>query len=101
MKEIKIDAKKLKELERAQAKLNALERGGVDNWEFYDEALTEYSDTIELEEMVESLIEDIEPVFLQGVYEPSERGAGFCATEEAREETVQIILNFIKKIKEE
>ncbi len=37
--EIKISAKRLKELERAQAKLQALENGGVDNWEWYHDAL--------------------------------------------------------------
>lgn len=30
-----------KEQLRTLAKLDALERGGVDNWEFYDEALTD------------------------------------------------------------
>ena len=42
-----------KEQLRRLAKLDALESGGVDNWEFYGEALTEYSDTIEKEEAME------------------------------------------------
>lgn len=35
-----IDLKRLKELEKAEQKLLALEAGGVDNWEWYDEAMT-------------------------------------------------------------
>lgn len=40
-----------KEIERKLAKLAALEAGGVDNWEWYDEALKEYRATIERDEM--------------------------------------------------
>ena len=39
---MEISEKRLKELERAEAKLNALENYGVDNWEGYGDALTEY-----------------------------------------------------------
>lgn len=41
MSEVKISEKRLKELERAAAKLQALENGGVDNWEWYSESLKE------------------------------------------------------------
>ena len=34
---IEITTKRLKSLEMAESKLNALEAGGVDNWEFYCE----------------------------------------------------------------
>ena len=36
------------ELLRAQEKLKCLEFGGVDNWEFYDEAMEDYVDPEEL-----------------------------------------------------
>lgn len=36
-----ITAERLKTLERAEAKLQALEAGGVDNWEWYGESLKE------------------------------------------------------------
>ena len=35
MTEVKINVKRLKQLERAASKLSALEAGGVDNWEWY------------------------------------------------------------------
>lgn len=33
---------RIEELERAERKLQALEAGGVDNWEFYGEALSDW-----------------------------------------------------------
>lgn len=94
-----IDKKRLKELEKAEAKLNALENGGVDNWEWYDQAMTSYNDSIELEEKCEELLEEIECALLVGVYEPSERGAGFAASDDAREQTLEILMRFAKDLK--
>ena len=39
---VKIKVKELKELLEAEVKLNALECGGVDNWEWYGEAFSDY-----------------------------------------------------------
>ena len=94
-----IDKKRLKELEKSEAKLNALESGGVDNWEWYDQAMTSYNDSIELEEKCEELLEEIECALLVGVYEPSERGAGFAASDDAREQTLEILIRFAKELK--
>ena len=41
---VKISVKELKKLLEAEVKLNALECGGVDNWEFYGEAFSNYLD---------------------------------------------------------
>lgn len=41
---VKISIKELQELLEAEAKLNALECGGVDNWEWYGEAFSNYLD---------------------------------------------------------
>jgi len=94
-----IDNKRLKELEKAEAKLNALESGGVDNWEWYDQAMTPYLESIELEEKVESLLEDIECTLFVGIYEPSESGAGFAASDEARQQTLELLINFANELK--
>lgn len=94
-----IDSKRLKQLEKAEAKLNALENGGVDNWEWYDQAMTSYNDSVELEEKCEQLLEDIECSLLVGVYEPSERGAGFAASDDARQQTLELLIGFANNIK--
>lgn len=41
---VKISIKELKKLLEAKASLNALECTGVDNWEFYGEAFSNYLD---------------------------------------------------------
>jgi len=88
---IQITKEQLKAYEKAQAKLDALESGGVDNWEFYDEAMTEYKDTVEKEEKLEQLLIIIGEKLMCGAYEPSERGAGHTYTEEAFDEALDIL----------
>ncbi len=40
---MEISKERLEELEDKEAKLDALEVGGVDNWEWYGESLEEYN----------------------------------------------------------
>lgn len=68
-----ISKSRLEELERAERKLNALEAGGVDNWEWFDESLKELHS-----ELTDDLIHDLELAFGECAYEPSERGAGIA-----------------------
>lgn len=88
---MEISKKRLKELERAEDKLNALEAGGVDNWENYDDSLEEYWAKNEVEEKREALIDDLEVVFGECAYEPSERGAGIAFTDNARENAMEVL----------
>ena len=98
MTQIKIDSKRLKELERAEAKLNALECGGVDNWDNYDDALEEYYNTIEREEKIEELTEELLEELCVLVDEPAGQGAGFGFREGAREIVGQIINKAIEEL---
>jgi uncharacterized protein Yka (UPF0111/DUF47 family) len=93
--------KRIKELERAEAKLNALEAGGVDNWDGYDSSLEHFRKTIELEEKIDVLMEDIEVALLEGAYEPSERGAGFTARDESRKNATELLKRFLSESKDE
>lgn len=52
MSEVKIDVKRLRELD-------ALEQGGVDNWEWYSESLKELRKEEELDELVASYTDSI------------------------------------------
>lgn len=56
---VQISEKELKELMRAKAKLDALEAGGVDNWEWYGESLKEFRKETELEELIDDTIDEI------------------------------------------
>jgi tRNA A37 N6-isopentenylltransferase MiaA len=75
----KITEKRLKELERAEAKLYALEAGGVDNWEWYSESLKEWRKENQEEELMDELIENIHQIFAESasVDEPAGRGCGY------------------------
>lgn len=57
--EVKITKKYLKTLERAQAKLQALEAGGVCNWEWYGESLKEFRKEEELDALIERHVDNI------------------------------------------
>ena len=96
-----IDSKRLIELERAEAKLRALENGGVDNWENYDDALKEYRETIEHDERLEELLSDLLAELGAGAYEPSERGAGFSFSDSAQESAMKVLKLYKIKFEEE
>lgn len=44
MKYYLIEESRLKQLLESEARLDALEQGGVDNWEWYGESLSQYLD---------------------------------------------------------
>jgi len=87
-----ISKQRLKELERAELKLNALEAGGVDNWEGYDYSLEGYHAENELEEKLDCLIGDLEVAFGESAYEPSERGAGIAFGDDIRDEVMSVLV---------
>lgn len=89
---------RLKELEKAERKLRALERGGVDNWTFYGEAMDELIKEEEAEERLIECLVDIEVALMNGAYEPSERGAGYCASESGRQEATRILSAYVKEL---
>ena len=79
------------ELERAEAKLQALEAGGVDNWEWYDESLKDYRKEELHNELMDALINDLQIAFGECAYEPSERGAGIAFTEDCYKSAVDVL----------
>lgn len=89
---------RIRELELCEKKLLALENGGVDNWEFYDEALTEYNKEVEKEDKLLDLLQQIEATLFAHAYEPSEHGAGYCATEEDRDDALYILRKGISEL---
>lgn len=53
MKYYIVSEERLRELLEAEAQYIALENGGVDNWEWYDESRRNYLDLCELDSFVE------------------------------------------------
>ena len=95
---IEITKERLEQLEDAARKLNALEVGGVDNWEFYDEAMTQYLKDVEEKEQIQRLLSNIQEALCEGIHEPSERGAGFGFTDLSSENALQVLKNGIEEI---
>ena len=95
---IEITKERLEQLEDAARKLNALEVGGVDNWEFYDEAMTQYLKDVEEKEQIQRLLSNIQEALCEGILEPSERGAGFGFTDLSSENALQVLKNGIEEI---
>ena len=75
-----ISEARMKELLRAEAKLSALEAGGVDNWSGYDHALSDLRREQDREEQVDNVIDDI----IENSYdffeinEPAGSGCGYA-----------------------
>ena len=101
MNNTKISADRLKELERKEAKLQALENGGVDNWQFIDEALKGYRETVERDETIEEIFNEIAEVLADGAHEPSERGAGFVFADESMSNAVALFTEKVNGMIEE
>ena len=89
-----ISDKRIKELERAEAKLNALEEGGVNNWEWYGESLKDYWAENERDEKMEDMMTDLLAELGSGAYEPSERGAGFTFTDDSVAEAMKVFYTY-------
>lgn len=73
--------------------LEALEAGGVDNWEGYELALSDLNqkrlEERELKKLSEEIVERLEYL----IYEPSERGSGFSF----RDDPTETVLDLLKK----
>lgn len=86
-----------KEQERRLAKLDALEAGGVDNWEWYSESLKEWYVENEIDELSHDTTIDIISELSFGYYEPSERGSGVAFNEDRIEAVEAIIKELLTK----
>lgn len=104
MSKIQVDAKRLAKLEKAERKLSALEAGGVDNWEWYSESMSQFFKEEEQEEVIQEMIENIMLVVNEdGDFdEPAGRGAGYSVNlDQASEMCLKgILLQLIKKYNE-
>jgi len=76
-----ISLTELQKLKRAQSKLEALEAGGVDNWEWYAESLKDWFKENECDELVEDMIATINDVLVEAdVDQPAGTGCGYSIT---------------------
>lgn len=96
MAEVKINENRLKELERAFIKLQALESGGVDNWEGYSESLKEWNKENALDELFEDTYQELLEILVEAkVEEPAGRGCGYSITPDEKS-----VYNLLKRFTE-
>lgn len=82
---MKISEKEYAELKDAQAKLNALENGGVDNWDNYDDALDDYYRHKEIENEFDEAWSNALSHLSSCVDEPAGSGCGYGFTNNSNE----------------
>ena len=77
-KSVTISKSEIERLRMIESKMAALEKGGVDNWEWYGESLASWRAENEVNELKSDLFNELLELFGSNAYEPSERGAGFA-----------------------
>lgn len=95
---MEISNKRIKELIDSEAKLHALEGGGVDNWEGYENSLEQYFKEHDFNEELEEGINGILEVLGEGVIEPAGTGCGYGFNERAPEQADALIRVLVKKL---
>ena len=86
--------------QRRLAKLDALEAGGVDNWEWYDESLKSWREENEREELAEDFLDQLLEIICIDcrIEQPAGAGAGYGISE--TQPALDFILSKIEKFKE-
>ena len=76
--EIKVSKSEYEKMQRNLRKLEALEAGGVDSWDFYGDSLKDWRKENELHELVGGCIENINDILVDAeVGEPAGSGCGY------------------------
>ena len=97
MSEVKIDTSELDRLREAAETLQALENGGVDNWEGYDESLSALWKERELKGKIEEATSDLLYDLSECIDAPAGHEAGYSICGDV---PYELVLKFIKKVKE-
>ena len=90
---------KQKEIERRLALLDALEAGGVGNWEGYDFATEEYRKTIGREEAAEEIVEEMLDALHVFIEQPAGSGCGYGIRPEGYAVATDILLKRFGELK--
>lgn len=86
-----ITDERLKELEDAEEKLNALEIGGVDNWDGYDFAMEPIRRAKERYDALDTIAGEIVDEISEHVEEPAGQGCGYGVRDTAYPRIIGIL----------
>jgi len=87
-------------IQRRLAKLDALEAGGVDNWEWYGESLKEWNAENEKAEITDELIEELCEVICCEIDQPAGSGCGYGITTDGLKEMHKLLMRYVKDYNE-
>jgi hypothetical protein len=94
-----MSSKRMQELLNAERKLNALEAGGVDNWEWYDEALESIRKEDKLEDVVDMYVQNILELAAQAEVSAEDSRNGLYIVNIDEDETRGILQTFLQEYK--
>ncbi len=72
---------RIRELEKAERKLRALENAGVDNWDGYDDAMDEIQKAEDYDNYIYEVASKIIDILGENIEEPAGQGCGYGITE--------------------
>ena len=79
MTKMEITEAEYSKMQRQIAKLEALEAGGVDNWDWYGESLKEWYAENEIHELIDDAITNLNDILVDSdIEEPAGTGAGYA-----------------------
>jgi hypothetical protein len=94
-----MSSKRIRELLNAERKLNALEVGGVDNWEGYGEALGDIRKEDRLSDVVDMYVQDMLELAAQAEVSAEDSRSGLYIVNIDEEETRGILQAFLQEYK--
>ncbi len=94
-----MSSKRIRELLNADRKLNALEVGGVDNWEGYVEALGDIRKEDRLSDVVDMYVQDMLELAAQAEVSAEDSRNGLYIVNIDEEETRGILQAFLQEYK--
>lgn len=90
---------RFKELLRAERVLQALQASGVDNWEFYDDALEDIRKEGEYEDKLSDLLDELCECLCTGVEQPAGQGCGYGFSASSLDSALEVLKAGIKELK--
>jgi hypothetical protein len=85
---------RIRELEKAERKLLALEAGGVDDWYGYDLALEPIRAEEEHEELIDDVVSEIIDAISDQVEEPAGQGCGYGIGQLGAERIAEVLKKY-------
>jgi hypothetical protein len=94
-----MSSKRIQELLNAERKLNALEAGGVDNWEWYDKALESIRKEDKLQDVVDMYVQDMLELAAQAEVSAEDSRNGLYIVNIDEDETRITLQSFLQEYK--